>query len=335
MKKKVILRADGGSNIGMGHFTRTLALGEMLKKDFYCIFATRKPTQYQKQEIARICKGLIELPEDITHFYEFLKVLKGDEIVVLDNYFFDTYYQKRIKDKGCNLVCIDDIHDKHYVADIVINHAPGIIRNEFSIEDYTKLLLGPKYALIREVFLESNTIRRNYKEAHESILLVFGGSDLNNLTCEYLHKVYYLNNFKQINIITGDGYRYINVLESLVGKLKKSKINHYHNIKAEELIQVILQSDIVIAPASTILYEILNLKTPVISGYCVDNQKYIYQGFKDLNIILDGGDLNSTDGIMDLLKNIDLNNYLIPLKKLDNLFDGLSGKRIKNELLKV
>ncbi len=32
-KRIIIFRADGGPTIGMGHFTRTLALAEMLKGD--------------------------------------------------------------------------------------------------------------------------------------------------------------------------------------------------------------------------------------------------------------------------------------------------------------
>ena len=151
--KKVILRADGNSEIGMGHFYRTLALGEMLKNDFECIFATQTPVRQQINELKKTFGNLINLPANDTHFNQFLNHLNGNEIVVLDNYYFDTSYQKKIQDKGCKLVCIDDIHDKHYVADIVINHAPGLNKSVFSTENYTKLLLGLDYTLLRKDFL--------------------------------------------------------------------------------------------------------------------------------------------------------------------------------------
>jgi UDP-2,4-diacetamido-2,4,6-trideoxy-beta-L-altropyranose hydrolase len=144
-KRKIIFRADGGPTIGMGHFIRTLALAEMLNDDFYCIYATQSPSEYQTNEIEKVCHERIDLPADETHFNVFLNLLKGNEIVVLDNYYFTTEYQKAIKAKGCKLVCIDDMQDKHYVADLVINHAEGINRNSFSIESYTRLLLGYKY----------------------------------------------------------------------------------------------------------------------------------------------------------------------------------------------
>ena len=64
MKRNIIFRADGGPAIGMGHFTRTLALAEMLNEHFHCIFATRQPTEYQIAEIEKVCHSRIDLPED-------------------------------------------------------------------------------------------------------------------------------------------------------------------------------------------------------------------------------------------------------------------------------
>ncbi len=151
-KKTIIFRADGSKTIGMGHFVRTLALAEMLKEHFHCIFATRNPSIYQVKQIEKICNDFINLPEGESHFKIFLEYLKGNEIVVLDNYFFTTDYQYKIKSKGCTLICIDDIHDKHYVADIVINQAEGMSKSKFSIEKYTKLLLGYRYALLRKEY---------------------------------------------------------------------------------------------------------------------------------------------------------------------------------------
>jgi spore coat polysaccharide biosynthesis predicted glycosyltransferase SpsG len=144
--QKVYLRADAGNRIGYGHFIRTLALADVLKDSFKCTFFTTTPTAYQIGEMAKVCP-YVALQED-TKFEDFLNYLKGDEIVVLDNYFFTTEYQKQIKEKGSKLVCIDDMHDKHYVADVVINHALTD-KSLFDCEAYTKLCLGFDYALLR------------------------------------------------------------------------------------------------------------------------------------------------------------------------------------------
>ena len=129
--KKNYFRADAA--IGYGHFVRTLALADMLKADFACTFFTCHPTAYQIGEMEQVCP-YVALREE-THFDDFLSRLRGDEIVVLDNYFFTTDYQRAIKEKGCRLVCVDDMHDKHYVADVVINHGQTD-ENLFSAEAY-------------------------------------------------------------------------------------------------------------------------------------------------------------------------------------------------------
>ena len=108
-QKKIIFRADGGSTIGMGHFIRTLALAEMLREDFYCIYATQSPSVYQINEIEKVCQEWINLPSDENHFPIFLNLLKGDEIVVLDNYYYTTDYQHRIKSVIRVVVLVQDV----------------------------------------------------------------------------------------------------------------------------------------------------------------------------------------------------------------------------------
>lgn len=160
----------------------------MLKDDFDCVFVTQSPTVYQKTEVAKVCE-LAEVPATEEKFSLFLDMLDGDEIVVLDNYFYDTDYQRAVKAKGCKLVCIDDLHDKHYVADVVINHSPGISEGDFSTAPYTRLCLGVSYALLRKPFLEVAGWR--YRHGRSTLAgpieccCFFGGVDKYNLTRRY------------------------------------------------------------------------------------------------------------------------------------------------------
>jgi UDP-2,4-diacetamido-2,4,6-trideoxy-beta-L-altropyranose hydrolase len=169
----------------MGHFIRTLALAEMVNEHFHCVFATTSPTKYQIDEIEKVCHHRIDLPNDETHFDIFLSLLKGNEIVVLDNYYFTTGYQKAIKDKGCRLVCIDDLNDNVFYADLIINHTPGVKAEEYSAQSYTQFALGLEYALIRQAF---SNAKRNEKGITkiETLFICFGGSDPENLTASTL-----------------------------------------------------------------------------------------------------------------------------------------------------
>lgn len=169
-KRKIFFRADAGAQIGYGHFIRTLALADMLRDDFDCTFLTQSPSEYQQKEVEKVCP-LVALPSDDSKFEKFIDCLKGEEIIVLDNYFYTSEYQKQIKEKGCKLVCIDDMHDKHYYADVVINH--GLTdENLFDVEPYTRLCLGFDYALLRRPFIQvSNTVK-----LPNSWFISFGGT---------------------------------------------------------------------------------------------------------------------------------------------------------------
>lgn len=277
--RKIYFRADASAAIGYGHFTRTLALADMLKEDFDCTFFTCHPTPYQVSEMEKVCPFII-LQEE-THSDEFLPHLHGDEIVVLDNYFFTTDYQRVIKQKGCCLVCIDDMHDKHYVADVVINH--GQTNPElFDVEPYTKLCLGLDWALLRTEFYKPLP-RVKREEGHW--IVSFGGSDFYNLTFKYVDFLRQLPSVRKITVIVGDGYKNRGKLESM------DKVTLTQRLSACEIQCLFSIVSGAILPSSTIAIEALACGCGVISGYYVDNQMGIYETLLSKKLIVGIGDM--------------------------------------------
>ena len=283
MKKRICFRADAGAEIGYGHFIRTLALADMLKDDFDCLFYTQSPSEYQRKEAEKVCE-LVALPADETRFELFLDVLKGDEIVVLDNYFFTTDYQKAIKDKGCKLVCIDDMHDKHYVADAIINHGFAT-ETEFSKENDTQIYTGPNYALLRSSFLKSD---KNVKRNGNKWVVCFGGSDQNNYTGEAIKYLKQRSDFPQVVAVVGDGYRYAQ-------QLKDASVEVRQRLTAEEMADLFRSATNVVCSASSVCYESLACGCTVYAGYYVENQKAFYENLKKRGYIIPLGDLHYGD----------------------------------------
>ena len=287
-KRKIYFRADAGPEIGYGHYIRSLALADMLKLDFDCTMFTQMPTDYQLRECETVC-SIVALPEDDSKFDTFLDYLRGDEIVVLDNYFFTTDYQQAIKAKGCKLVCIDDMHDKHYVADVVLNHGcddPSL----FDKEEYTHLCLGFDYALLRRPFLEShNDIERQ----KGFVVVCFGGSDPHNLTHKYVEHLIMSQGVSQVIAVVGDGYQYRDTLSNI------SNVEVRSCFSASEMANLFRNAEAVVCSASTTAYEALACGARVYAGWYVDNQKDFYRHLCTAKTIVPLGNLMENEPSFD------------------------------------
>lgn len=258
-KRKIYFRADASATIGYGHFVRTLALADMLKDDFECTFFTTSPSAYQIGEMEKVC-AFVALQEE-SKFDDFLNLLKGDEIVVLDNYFFTTEYMQQIKDKGCKLVCVDDMHNRHYVSDAVINHVLTD-KSLFSCESYTRLCLGMRYALLRKPFLVHNII--NKEKGHWFVS--FGGTDFDNMTAKYVGYLDADPTVESITVVIGDAYKHRESLDAF------HKIEIKKNLTAAQMQQEMARAEYAVLPSSSVCIEAIACGCKIASGYFVDNQ---------------------------------------------------------------
>ncbi len=285
-KHKIFFRADASATIGYGHFIRTLALADMLKEDFDCTFFTSSPSAYQIDEISKVCR-YIALNEE-TKFEDFINLIDGGEIVVLDNYFFTTDYQRTIKAKGCKLVCVDDLHDRHFVSDLVLN--PALLStSDYDVESYTKLCLGLEYALLRKPFIKQD---KDVERVYGRWLLAFGGSDFDNMTEKYLSFLQGDSRVKEVTVIVGDAYKYYDNLKNY------TKASIYKNLTAEKMSIMMRQAEYAVLPSSTISIEALASGCKVANGYFVDNQIETSIMYKQEGYCVGMGDLRKVSNAM-------------------------------------
>lgn len=299
----------------------------MLKEEFDISFYLLDSIGFDINTIVDPAFTLIKIEDESI----FLDALTGKEIVILDGYHFDTFYQKQIKEKGCLLICIDDLYDKHFLADIVLNHTPGIVEGSYSAESYTTFLLGPEYVLLRPGFLKQAAKPRELGAIH-SLVICFGGSDPNNLTCSTLLNVVPYLAFKKITVITGGGYRFHEQLRIVLDE--NDKVRHYQSLDQDEMIKCFLDANLAIVPASGILFEAIACKILLISGYYIANQKNIHQGFKSLNTFYDANNFSPSNlkNAIDLALTGDHNNEMIFNQY--GCIDGHSSSRILEKLVK-
>jgi UDP-2,4-diacetamido-2,4,6-trideoxy-beta-L-altropyranose hydrolase len=306
---EILIRTDGGHHIGSGHLVRCMALAEMLRNDFEITFFCKEIPESFENDLAYNNFCLVKIFNE----NEFFKRVTNEKIIVLDGYQYDTSYQKKVKAIGARLVCIDDIHDKEFVADLIINHTPGITPRDYKARPYTQFALGLDYVLLRSAFLKQ-AMKPRTNERIENVLICFGGSDPDNQTLKTLKALTHINWIVNIHIVIGSLYKEKKSLKEYIKNSKDLPIFLHHDISAKGFVRVMKKCQVGITAASVISLECLAVHIILFIKLLADNQKYLYHGLIKENYASEMNDFFSKD-----VKNL---NYIKPV------IDGFSKNRL-------
>ncbi|RAU82969.1 UDP-2,4-diacetamido-2,4,6-trideoxy-beta-L-altropyranose hydrolase [Pontibacter arcticus] len=278
-KSRIIFRADGNSRIGLGHVVRSLALAAMLREEFECIFAIQAPDENLQQQIKAVCHGSILLPatspEEDRFVHELSAYVSEEEIVVLDGYHFNTTYQQNLKASGCSLVCIDDIHAYPFVADVVVNMAGGLQAAKYKTAPHTKLLLGPKYALLRPPFLKAAKSESRFSsDKKQKVLLNLGGADPENHTLAIAQELSKNKSITSLEIVVGSAYRHLSELKQFIKQQPACKL--HQNLDAEAMAQLMQACPVAVTSASGVAYEYAAIGGILYIKQTAENQAGLY-----------------------------------------------------------
>jgi spore coat polysaccharide biosynthesis predicted glycosyltransferase SpsG len=199
----LIIRADGGPEIGYGHLVRTGALAyKFLQQNHSITYATTTP-EYVKD----VCPSgveIVNLPSrtDVSPFVECIG--EGVDVALIDSYCADGTYQRSVREKVPLVVVSDDA--RHPIcADTVINgnlYASDLDYRVFGEEP--TWYLGPDYLLLRESIAILATRNPPWREKPERALVTMGGSDVANLTPSVIQAFDGLELF--VEAIVGPGF---------------------------------------------------------------------------------------------------------------------------------
>lgn len=326
-RPKIWFRADGNVQMGLGHLVRCSALADMLKDEYIIHFVSQ---QIDPSIESDLLKSGFEVTR-INSENEFLPMIKPTDLVVLDGYQFGTEYQKNLASLTIGLICIDDVIDKEFFADLIINQAPDASPSAYHAQPDTDFALGVDYCLLRNPFIEV-AYRQYFPETSpnndqsNTVFICFGGSDAKNLTRTTYEFVKQQNLFTKIILVTGASYEHKIELDHLV----QNDINttHYHHIDSLKMAELMSLSTLKIVPSSGILYEALATGGKVISGYYTQNQIPNYHGFLKLNAII-GADRFDKDALKKAFREIS------DFKPKSNIIDGKSPNRFKKTFKKL
>ncbi|GAB4027233.1 UDP-2,4-diacetamido-2,4,6-trideoxy-beta-L-altropyranose hydrolase [Spirosoma koreense] len=277
----LLFRADGNAQIGLGHVMRCLALANMLEGLFTMRFVIVEPTPAVRLLLETANMTVIALPNSADEAV-FLAQIQPDELVVLDGYSFDESIQRAVRQRARKLVFIDDLIEGHQVADLVINHAGGLVQTQYEAEPYTQFCLGPQYALLRPEFLR--TVGFGPAPADGTIFVSLGGADPQNTSLTVLEAIRQVDPTLSVHIILGPFHPNRPAIESFRSQLPNLTI--LQNLDAAQMVDELRSCSLAITACSTIAYEVCAVNRPLIAVVTADNQAQLAQFLSEEKLAL-------------------------------------------------
>ena len=268
----VLIRADGGPEIGYGHLVRTGALaGEMLRRGHRVTYATTTPNH-----VADVCPDGVEtlqLPSrsDVSPLMNRLHEI-GADAVLTDSYPVDASYQRAVRNAVPLAVVSDDTRHPLY-ADILINGNLYARTLDYEIRgDEPVRCLGPDYLLLRRKITRLTAREPPWHDDPTRALVTMGGSDLNDLTPTVLRAV---DGFDlRVDAIVGPGFS-----EKQECDIRTVAADVSTDVRVardpDDLPERMFRADFAVSTASSTVYELLALGTPIVCQSIADNQDLI------------------------------------------------------------
>lgn len=203
----VAIRADATSQIGTGHFMRCLTLADALRQRGAQVrFVSRGLPDHLRDMLTARDMGFASLndavtaqaQDDLAHSNWLGTSQEQDardtaqalndrmwDWLVVDHYALNAHWERAMRGSARQIMVIDDIADRQHDCDVLLDqnyYADMQTRYTGKVPEYCRLLLGPRYALLREEFRKLHEQVKPRTGEVKRILVFFGGVDADNYT---------------------------------------------------------------------------------------------------------------------------------------------------------
>jgi len=294
--RKVLIRVDSGSHMGLGHLMRcrNLALG-FKKLNCEVSFITRLHFGHSahlinKDFAVHTLNSEIKAPLDqkallnygdwlgtsyeteIQETADYIRAQNGFDLVVLDHYSLDARFEKSLRVD--NILVIDDLQTRKHSCNFLLNQ-----NQSGSLPTYEKLnlrkqctyFLGPKYALLNTDF--KNHRPKDFQAIRKvsRILVSFGGSDITNETLKVVQAYLGIKDIFDIKVILSASHpNFPEVKELSKGSKPFELVEFIQDMAAE-----IVNADVCFGAAGSSSWERACLGAPCFTIIVADNQSSI------------------------------------------------------------
>lgn len=273
----LIIRTDGSREIGVGHIYRCLALAEALRarglEIIFGVTVTPLPLMALIQQHGHVVHTLNEA----AHIEQLIALARQHRThaICVDTYAATENFYNELAARGMCVFCIHDFADFPIAAELVINHniyAPELL---YEVSPHTRLLLGPRYALLRPEFRAAR-LHAASRARPTNLLVLLGGSDPHNLTLKITRGL--LENLPQeifIHAVVGPATSGLLELQQLAQTHARLRVYN----QPPNLPELMSGASLAISGAGVTVYELACLGVPALLLIIAENQRRNAESF--------------------------------------------------------
>lgn len=299
--KNIAIRVDASNQIGTGHFMRCLTLaGELKQRGAQICFVSRELPMHlcdmlaakghafalldtakndaTVDELAHAHWLGVSQAQDASDSIRALSNLDCDWLIV-DHYAMDARWESALRQAAKKILVIDDIADRQHDCDVLLDqnlYADMQTRYTGKVPAHCQLLLGPRYALLRDEFRKLHKQVRPRTGKVKKILVFFGGVDADNYTGRAIEALAEIGTTDlHVDVVIGAQHPCREQVKAAC--VQHGFIGHVQTDKMAELMAV---ADLAIGAGGSASWERCCLGLPCIVGAVAQNQ---VQAAKDLS----------------------------------------------------
>ena len=288
---RVLFRIDAGPCVGLGHLQRSLSLaGALRRRQIDSVFlvpalpAVREWVAATGCDVETAARAPANAVEDLEQVNAACRA-RDCHMVVVDSYHTDAAYLEQLGRRGLVVAMIDD-HAAHPMpCRMVINAGAHAEQLRYEVPwPQTTLLLGPRYALLRQEF-DGCAPRRPSPEVRE-VLVMAGGGDAGALLARLLETVDTVNGSFEVKAVVGPFVEVEGTLEALAARCRRrvQLVRQPREVRA-----LMCQADAAVSAAGQTLYELACAGCPTVAIEMADNQRPQLRALAARGCVVDAG----------------------------------------------
>ncbi|WP_183350703.1 UDP-2,4-diacetamido-2,4,6-trideoxy-beta-L-altropyranose hydrolase [Geomonas paludis] len=286
---KVIFRADASVDIGAGHVMRCLTLAAALRERGCAVsFISRDlpgnisaNVEAAGYPVFRIpveknptpdVPFALDVPADIARTAEILRHEQDVDWLVIDHYGVDVTWETPLRALVGKMMVIDDVANRRHDCDLLLDQ--NLYENMESryddlVPEHCTKFLGPRYALLRDEFVQARRSLRERDGSVKRILITFGGGDASNETAKALEAWRMVGRDDiAVDVVVGGGNPHREQLQQLCADLPN--VSFHCNVN--NMAQMMAEADLAIGAGGSTTWERCFLGLPSITLIVADNQ---------------------------------------------------------------